>query len=178
VFFHKRGTFRQPFIHIYVRYMTWLRCLDGKPWSRHVDGSCYEHWRLLVFWRCKSLYIYHIIILSCYHITIWSYGHSYHNIIWEKYTCSGQTSGSVLCVYIYILIVLLYYYTDLFYNCTLLILILLYFYTITLSCYLMLSYYFAIMLVVLLYCFTIMLFYCFTIVLPYYNYYLCLLLLY
>ena len=125
----------------------------------------------MVFWGCKRLYIYHIIILSCYHITIWSYDHSYHNIIWEKkQTCSGQTSGSVLCVYIYIsnrftiicTIILLHSPILQLY----IILILLYFYTITLSCHLMLTDYFAIMLVY--YCTVLLLCY-FTVLLLYYR---------
>ena len=122
---------------------------------------------------CISIILsyYHIIILSCYHITIWSYDHSYHNIIWEKKKKNMLQANVRFCsvhIYIYIdqtvllLIVLLYYYTVQFYDYTLYWC----FFIFTLSCHLMLSYYFAIMLVY--YCTVLLLCY-FTVLLLYYR---------
>jgi hypothetical protein len=63
------------------------------------------------------------IILSYYHVIILPYDHMIILIItsYEKNTHAPGKRPVLFCacIYIYILIVLLYYYTDLFYNCTL-----------------------------------------------------------
>ena len=126
------------------------------------------------------------IILSYYHVIILPYDHMIILIItsYEKKNKHAPGKRPVLfCAYIYIYLKPFYYY--------------LYYYTTTQSNFtiihytdtsLLLHYYTVVSFdvnrlfcnhaSVLLYCFTIMLFYCFTIILPYYNYYLRLLLLY